>query len=148
MCLNIALQLEQVADTKDAVGGIAYDFRNCFDLIPIDLIFETMSARGMSSVLTGPLQALYANLDGVFKLKGTCGEVWQAANGLIQDDSRLSSVDDRSQLPRSSGVRNSTGYKNSRIDVQKWLQGRMPMLFQQCAPRFQQTLASSKHSLV
>lgn len=85
MCLNIALQLEQVADTKDAVGGgIAYDFRKCFDLIPIDLLFEAMCARGMSDAIIGPLKALYANLKRVFKLKGTCGDFWKATNGLVQ----------------------------------------------------------------
>lgn len=85
MCLNIALQLEQVADTKDAVGGgIAYDFRKCFDLIPIDLLFEAMCARGMSDAIIGPLKALYANLKRVFNLKGTCGDFWKATNGLVQ----------------------------------------------------------------
>jgi hypothetical protein len=39
--LQIALHLEQTAvDQQSAAGGIAYDFKKAFDLVPFELLFS------------------------------------------------------------------------------------------------------------
>ena len=47
MVMHIALQLEQGGlNQKAVVGGVTYDFRKCFDLIPFQLLFRALEVRG------------------------------------------------------------------------------------------------------
>ena len=85
LCLQIALHLEQTAvDQQSAAGGIAYDFKKAFDLVPFELLFSALIARGMHRRITNPLSAMYSSLRRVFKLRGSCGPWWVANNGLLQ----------------------------------------------------------------
>ena len=85
LCLQIALHLEQTAvDQQSAAGGIAYDFRKAFDLVPYQLLFSALAARGMHHRIINPLRAMYSSLYRVFKLRGSCGPWWTANNGLLQ----------------------------------------------------------------
>lgn len=85
MVYAMALHLETAADSKsNFVGGITYDFKKCFDLIPPQFLFEALQARGMSQRIIGPLRHLYANIHRVFKLRGACGNFWTSSNGLVQ----------------------------------------------------------------
>ena len=85
MVYAMALHLETAADSKNNfVGGITYDFKKCFDLIPPQFLFEALQARGMSQRIIGPLRHVYANIHRVFKLRGECGNFWSSSNGLVQ----------------------------------------------------------------
>ena len=85
MALDVALQLEAVGDQPGRVsGGVCYDFKKAFDLIPHELLFAAMERRGCHKRILLPMQALYRDLWRVFKLRGACSSWWTAANGLIQ----------------------------------------------------------------
>ena len=85
MCLQIALHLEKCAvEQQSAAGGVAYDFRKAFDLVPFELLFSALVARGMHPRIVNPLKAIYSSLHRVFRLRGSCGHWWFANNGLLQ----------------------------------------------------------------
>ena len=85
MCMQMALHLEQTAAEPGSIaGGISYDFRKAFDLVPFPLLFEALKARGAHERVIGPLQAMYSSLQRVFRLKGACSGFWTASNGLLQ----------------------------------------------------------------
>ena len=85
MCLQIALHLEKCAvEQQSAAGGVADDFRKAFDLVPFELLFCALVARGMHPRIVNPLKAIYGSLRRVFRLRGSCGPWWSANNGLLQ----------------------------------------------------------------
>ena len=67
MIMAIAQQLEQGGMHSDCVvGGGAYDFKKCFDLIPFQLLFRSLEIRGAHPRILMPLQFIYQNLTRVF----------------------------------------------------------------------------------
>ena len=87
MAMSIALDLEAAAYGGGAhVGGVSYDFKKAFDLIPIDTMLRVLQARGLHDRILVPLRAMYSDLRRVFKLGGTVGEWFKAYNGIIQGD--------------------------------------------------------------
>ena len=67
MIMAIAQQLEQEGMHSDCVvGGGAYDFKKCFDLIPFQLLFRSLEIRGAHPRILMPLQFIYQNLTRVF----------------------------------------------------------------------------------
>ena len=68
------------------VGGIAYDFAKAFDLPPTQILFGAMERRGASPRILKPLRYMYANLQRLFRLRGSCGEWWSSSNGVLQGD--------------------------------------------------------------
>ena len=86
LAMSISLRLEREATRGRAVGGVAYDCRKAFDLIPVQLLFEAMRRRGCSERLLKPLHWMYDHLQRCFRLRGNCGEWWKSDNGLIQGD--------------------------------------------------------------
>ena len=85
LSLQTALHLEQIRLSKDSKsGGVSYDFKKCFDIIPYQLLFKALEARGAHPQIMAPLKALYSNLQRVFRLRGACSAYWQASNGLLQ----------------------------------------------------------------
>lgn len=67
MCLQMALRPEQ----RSAAGGVAYDFRRAFDLVPFALLFSALVARGTRPRIVNPLKAMYGSLHRVFRLRGS-----------------------------------------------------------------------------
>ncbi len=61
------------------VGGISYDFRKCFDLVPIETMLEVMELRGASPRVLKPLKTMYAQLERAFDWMELC----QSGGGLI-----------------------------------------------------------------
>jgi exonuclease III len=86
LILDAAMDMEAPAFDEEGfrVGGIAYDFRKAFDLMPVELMLETLRARGASPRLLKPLGALYESMQRVFRLGGACGDWWRSYNGIIQ----------------------------------------------------------------
>ena len=83
--LETALQIEEAQSNCNlCAGGISYDFRKAFDLIPESLLFAALSHRGMHNCILVPLQGLYKQLRRVFRLRGTVSPWWRSSNGLVQ----------------------------------------------------------------
>ncbi|CAE7437407.1 unnamed protein product [Symbiodinium sp. CCMP2592] len=86
LAMSISLRLESEASRGRSVGGVAYDCRKAFDLIPVPLLLEAMRRRGCSERILAPLSWMYDHLQRCFRLRGNCGEWWRSDNGLIQGD--------------------------------------------------------------
>ena len=78
MGLATAMQLVEEAkfDTSLVAGGICFDFRKAFDLIPESLLFAALEHRGMHACILIPLQGLYKQLRRVFRLTGSISSWW------------------------------------------------------------------------
>lgn len=84
--LATALQLEEGNhDDSVAAGGICFDFRKCFDLIPDTILFAALQRRGLHPAVLLPLQGLYQHVKRVYRLRVffLCFW-WKSANGLVQ----------------------------------------------------------------
>ncbi|CAK0853302.1 unnamed protein product [Prorocentrum cordatum] len=87
MAIDVALDMEAPAyDATLLVGGVSYDFRKCFDLIPVETMLEVLRLRGASDRMLRPLRAMYAGLHWVFRLGGALSEWWRSYGHIIQGD--------------------------------------------------------------
>ena len=87
MAIDVALDLEAPAyEAGLLVGGVSYDFRKCFDLIPVETMLEVLRLRGASDRILRPLGAMYAGLQRVFRLGGALSPWWKSYGGIIQGD--------------------------------------------------------------
>ena len=65
------------------VGGVSYDFKKAFDLIPISIMLAVLQPRGMHPRIMTPLRAMYDGMQRVFRLHGTVGDWFRPYNGMI-----------------------------------------------------------------
>eukprot|EP00959_Pyramimonas_sp_CCMP1952_P187699 3924674-Pyramimonas_sp.AAC.1 len=87
MGMGIAMDMESVAYGAGAyVGGISYDLKKVFDLIPMEIALQLLDRRGMHHWILGPLRGMCSGLRRVFQLKGSVGDWFQAHNGIVQGD--------------------------------------------------------------
>ena len=88
MAFEIALDMEGVAFKNDDThaGGISYDFKKAFDLIPVETMLRVLEARGLPQRLLKPMGAMYEGLRRCFRYRGTIGEWFKSYNGILQGD--------------------------------------------------------------
>ncbi|CAE7235511.1 unnamed protein product [Symbiodinium sp. CCMP2592] len=87
LAMQVALDLEASAyGGPPCVGGVSYDFKKAFDLVPINIMLATMRRRGAAERLLRPLASMYDGLWRVFRLRGALGEWWRPDGGIIQGD--------------------------------------------------------------
>lgn len=86
LALCVALDMEAGAYEQDAeyVGGIAYDFKKAFDLVPWQTMLSTMRHRGATERVMKPLEAMYGQLERAYKLRGELGDFHRSSNGIMQ----------------------------------------------------------------
>ena len=85
MTMDIALELEaDMYDECQLVGGISFDSKKAFDLVPVDTMLLAMKHRGAHTNLLRAMRGMYDGLELVFRLRGSCTVFWRASNGILQ----------------------------------------------------------------
>ena len=60
MAIDVAIDLEEMSyDNMTRVAGASYDFKKCFDIIPVETMLECMERGGASQRILKPLRAMY-----------------------------------------------------------------------------------------
>ena len=87
LAIRIAMDLEASAyGGSEFVGGVSYDFRKAFDLVPINIMLRVLRERGADERMVRPLESMYESLHRVFRLRGALGDWWRSYGGIIQGD--------------------------------------------------------------
>ena len=88
MALCIAQDMEassyEYPETGGYVAGISYDFAKAFDVVPHDVMFRCLAKRGIDPRVLLPLQGVYAQMQRVCRLRGSCSSLWTCAHEILQ----------------------------------------------------------------
>eukprot|EP00660_Eupelagonema_oceanica_P019398 gene19398-biopygen2095 len=83
---EIMLRVEEATLSGRPFGGMSYDYRKCFDLVPQDILLRLLDRMGLDPRIGGPMRAMYTGLRRQFKIgtSGAVGEPFFASNGVLQ----------------------------------------------------------------
>eukprot|EP00660_Eupelagonema_oceanica_P019203 gene19203-biopygen19823 len=83
---EIALQIEEAILCGKPLGGISWDYRKCFDLIPQEILLRLLARMGLDERIGAPMRAMYVGLQRQFKVgaSGAIGAPFYASNGILQ----------------------------------------------------------------
>lgn len=82
---QLAVRVEKAILAGDELFVVAFDFRNCFEMIPLGILFGILTEMGLSNRILAPMQTMYASFKRRWKLsKNAVGTGWTATNGILQ----------------------------------------------------------------
>ena len=84
LAFQVALAVEAAHSQSKLAGGISYDFAKAFDVIPVNVMLDTLHARGASCRLLNSMKGVYSQLSRTYRIQGSFSEFWRASNGIIQ----------------------------------------------------------------
>ena len=119
MCMDIALEFEaDMCGACQLVGGISYDFKKAFDVVPVDTMLMAMKRRGAHPNLLRAMRGMYDGLERACRLRGSCTAFWRASNCILQG--RFGHV----------GLNATVGVRLRSQLCPRLLRGRIQMMFQ------------------
>ena len=82
--LELALSMEEHSARDMICGGLSYDFKTAFDLIPYRIMITSLQKRGAPPQLLQSLTGVYQQLTRTYRLHGFFSQWWKASNGITQ----------------------------------------------------------------
>ncbi|KAJ9446314.1 Ribonuclease HI [Diplonema papillatum] len=81
---HLAAEIEEAHLMGRPLHGIAFDFKKCFDSVPIDITLRLAKRLGFNRKVLRALKAAYRQMQRHFKVNGTVGVGFIPTNGIMQ----------------------------------------------------------------
>ena len=76
LAFQVALAVEAAHSQSKLAGGISYDFAKAFDVLPVNVMLDTLHARGASCRLLNSMKGVYSQLSRTYRIQGSFSEFW------------------------------------------------------------------------